>query len=201
MILGVSDLTHGIREFDRLTGVTPRLGGRHPGRDTQNALVTLGDGRYLEILAPADPAVGSTDRRVRATYRDLAFSGWALQTRSIETGIARMRDAGVEISDPLPGSRRTPERTLLEWQTAVARGRGLELAPFLIRWNPETVHPSASSPAGCRLVALELEHPDPGPLGTFFAAAGFNAALRHGASARMTLMLDSPKGRVTFAGP
>src|SRR5262245_27047629 len=144
VILGVTDLAQGIREFEAMTGVPPRLGGRHPGRDTQNALATLGDGRYVEILAPADPAAGSTDRRVRLNYRNLTFPGWALQTRSIETAVARVRDAGVDISDPLPGSRRTPENTLLEWKTAVTRGRGLELAPFLIRWSPDTVHPSAT---------------------------------------------------------
>jgi len=201
LILGVADLAHGVREFEASTGITPRLGGRHPGRDTQNALATLGDGRYLEILAPADPAAGSSDPRVRMTYRNLTFSGWALQTDGIETAVARVRDAGVDISDPIPGSRHTPEGTLLEWKTAVTRGRGLELAPFLIRWNPGTVHPSASSPAGCRLVALELTHPDPGRLQTFFAAAGFSADVRQDAAVRMTFTLDCPKGRVTFAGP
>jgi len=201
VILGVTDLAHGVRQFEAKTGVAPRLGGRHPGRDTQNALATLGDGRYLEILAPADPAAGSTDRRVRLNYRDLTFSGWALQTRSIEAAVARVRDAGVDISDPLPGSRRTPEGTLLEWKTAVLRGSGLELAPFLIRWSLGTVHPSTSSPEGCRLVALELEHPDPEPLQAFFAAADFAATLRQGTELRMTLTLDCPRGRVTFAGP
>lgn len=199
VILGVTDLAHGIREFEAKTGVAPRFGGRHPGRDTQNALATLGDGRYLEILAPGDPAAGSTDRRVRATYSDLTFSGWALQTRDIETVVASLRGAGVDVSDPLPGSRQTPEGALLQWRTAVTRG--LDLAPFFIEWSRGTVHPSASAPAGCRLQDVTLEHPDPGPLKALFAAAGFNASLREGATARMTLTLACPKGRVTFAGP
>lgn len=201
VILGVTDLADGIREFEGLTGITPRFGGRHPGRDTQNALATLGDGRYLEILAPADSAAGSDDRRVRVHYRNLTFSGWALQTRGIETAVARVREAGIDISDPMPGARQTPEGTLLEWKTAVSRGLGLELAPFFIRWSPGTIHPSASSPGGCRLVAVELEHRDPGTLQTFFAAAGFNAALQRGAAVRMTMTLECPKGRVTFTGP
>ena len=199
MILGVSDLAHGIREFEAMTGVAPRFGGRHPRRDTQNALASLGPGRYLEILAPADAKAGSNDPRVN--YEDLTFSAWALQTRGIDDVVVRLRAAGVEIGGSSPGSRETPEGTLLQWKTAAPSGRELELAPFFIEWSVDTVHPSTSSPEGCRLVALELEHPDPGRLQALFATAGFNAALRHGASARMTLTLDCPRGRVTFAGP
>jgi hypothetical protein len=199
VILGVSDLAHGIREFEAMTGVAPRFGGRHPGRDTQNALASLGPGRYLEILAPADPKTGSNDPRVN--YLDLTLSAWALQTRGIDDVVVRSRTAGVEISDSTPGSRETPEGTLLRWKTAAPSGLGLELAPFFIEWSLDTVHPSASSPSGCRLVAFELEHPDPGRLQALFASAGFNAALRRGTSARMTLTLDCPNGRVTFAGP
>jgi len=199
VILGVADLARGIREFEAMTGVAPRFGGRHPRRDTQNALASLGPGRYLEILAPADPNAGSRDPRVN--YQDLTFAGWALQTRGIDAVIVRLRAAGVDIGDSSPGSRETPEGTLLQWTTAAPGGRGLELAPFLIEWSLDTMHPSASSPEGCRLGAINLEHPDPGRLQALFTAAGFNAALRQGASPRMTLTLDCPRGRVTFAGP
>lgn len=199
VILGVSDLAHGIREFEAMTGVAPRFGGRHPGRDTQNALVSLGPGRYLEILAPGDPEAGSRDPRVN--YRDLTFAGWALQTRGIDAVVLRLRAAGVEIGESSPGSRETPEGTLLQWKTAVPSGRGLELAPFFIEWSLGTVHPSANSPEGCRLEALDLQHPSPGRLQTLFAAAGFSAALRQGPAVRMTLALECPKGRVTLGGP
>ena len=199
MILGVSDLAHGIRQFKAMTGVAPRIGGRHPGRDTQNALASLGSDRYIEILAPIDPAAGSKDRRVRGP--GLTFTSWALHTCGIDAVIGRLRAAGVNVGDASPGSRQTPEGALLQWKTAMTDGPGLELAPFFIEWSLDTVHPSASSPAGCRLGAVDLEHPDPGRLQALFAAASFKSALRQGARARMTLTLECPKGRVTFTGP
>jgi hypothetical protein len=83
VILGINDLERGVREFESKTGVAPKRGGEHPGRGTQNALVSLGDGRYLEILAPAatqQPAEGPIPGSRRAS--DGALLAW--QSASVD---------------------------------------------------------------------------------------------------------------------
>lgn len=192
-ILEIDDLDAGIAEFERLTGVKPERGGEHPGRGTQNALVSLGEGRYLEILAP----LPSARKPAAIPFTSLTPSGWALRTSDLDALVASLKAAGFLVVGPTPGSRRRPDGSLLEWQTVSATGNGLDLAPFFIRWSPTSSHPSTTSPAGCTLERFEASAPDADRLRHLFEAIGYNAILRTG-EAGMWLTLRCAKGEVFF---
>ena len=118
VILGINDLERGMREFESRTGVSPRRGGEHPGRGTQNALVALGCGRYLEILAPAATERPDAAREESVSHAELTLVGWALHTPAIAGVVQQLRSAGFEVQGPLPGSRRALDGSLLAWQSA-----------------------------------------------------------------------------------
>jgi hypothetical protein len=194
VILGINSLAAGIQEFARLTGVEPERGGEHPGRGTENALVGLGDGRYLEIVAPLPSAAKPAAIR----FTRLTPFGWALHARDLASVIARLAAAGFDTVGPTPGSRRRPDGSMLEWQTGGATGEGLDLAPFFIQWAAATLHPSTTSPGACRLLRLGLFDPHPEALRRLFDVVGYKADLRAGERA-MRLELQCPKGPVSFS--
>ena len=196
VILGINDLDRGMREFESKTGVSPKRGGEHPGRGTENALVALGGGRYLEILAPTRAQQSAAARDPRIEHTELTLAGWALHTRAIAKIVEQVRSAGIEIQDPTPGSRRTPDGTLLAWQSAAVDQLGV--TPFFIEWSQDTPHPSTTAPSGCTLMTMELEHPSPERLQLLFRTVRLPMKVSKSERSGMTVTLDCPRGRVEF---
>jgi hypothetical protein len=194
VIIAINNLDQGIRDFAELTGVTPIKGGEHPGRSTQNALVSLGSGRYLEILAPAS---GVSNPESVIPFPKLTVGGWALHG-NLDAQLASLKAAGFATVGPTPGSRQKPDGTMLEWRTGGAQGAGLSLAPFLIEWSARTPHPSTTSPTGCRLENVIVREADPANLQKFFTAIGYRGEASKG-DRGMVINLTCPKGKVSFA--
>lgn len=114
LILGISDLDRGIAEFEEKTGVRPVFGGVHPGRGTQNALASLGSGRYIEILAPnpkeENPAQTIDGLKALTTLTPV---GWALAAPDLRTADKQMRERGLRTAPLRAGSRALPGGGLL----------------------------------------------------------------------------------------
>jgi hypothetical protein len=196
IIIGIRSLDAGIREFADRTGVTPVRGGRHPGAGTENALVSLGGGTYLEIIAAVP---GETPARWGSLLgmERLTSAGWAIQTKTITAVVERLKDAGVPHMGPMPGSRQTPDGRLLSWQSAGVGGPGLDGAPFLIEWGAGTPHPSQGAPAGCTLARMTQAATDPAKLNDYFKLVGLDFTAVSGPP-RLTFTLKCPRGEVTF---
>jgi hypothetical protein len=181
--------------------VRAALGGAHPGRGTQNALLSLsapdaqGLGRYLEIIAPDPRQPGGTspvlDRLKRLNRPRLV--GWAAHLRNnIEAFAAKLKQDGIESSGPAPGSRKRPDGTELHWQTLTLEDDAGGLLPFFIEWGAHTVHPSLDAPSGCQLLRFELDTPDPASLAIVTAKLHLDAILIKGAAARLRAVIKGP---------
>jgi catechol 2,3-dioxygenase-like lactoylglutathione lyase family enzyme len=200
LLLGAPDLDAAIDWFEAHTGVRATLGGSHPGMGTRNALVSLGAARYLEIIAP-DPAQSAYGFHIDVrTLPAPRLVTWAASTPSADSLAAAARAVHLEVFGPADGSRARPDGTTLRWRTVGVRTElaspGADPVPFFIEWAPATRHPSGDSPSGCRLVSLELTHPDPARLRDILAALGIDAAIAKAPAPAIRAVLETPKGRV-----
>jgi hypothetical protein len=160
LVVAIRSLDEGMAQFEALTGVTPVVGGKHPGRGTENALVSLGGGSYLEILAPQAGATLSPDDEPLRALAHLTIVDWAVSVPDVDVAVAALKAAGFATSPPKPGARLTPAGERLDWMTFGLTGSSIDMAPFFIRWSPNSRHPSTTTPGGCALERLAARDPE-----------------------------------------
>lgn len=198
VILGIDDLQKGIEELESRTGVRAEFGGAHPGRGTQNALISLGEHHYLEILAPNPKEKGSEMAGELRKLAALTPVGWAARANDLPATQRLLRSHGAQTGEIRPGARKRPDGTRLAWKTLDYTSPASPLLPFFIEWDHATAHPSATSPEGCRLADLILEDPNPAVLRDALRAADVGVEVREGKESRIHLSLACPKGTVNF---
>jgi hypothetical protein len=194
ILLGSSDLERGIAFVEAHTGVRAAFGGVHPGRGTQNALLSLGERRYLEVIAP-DPRQphGNALAAKLETLAEPRLVGWAAHPRNLEALAAELQRAGIVAEGPTPGSRKRPDGQVLHWQTLNLRDDASGLLPFFIEWGAGSPHPSSDAPAGCQLIRLELLTPDPARLAKLAAHMSLEVPIAKAAAPELHAVIEGPK--------
>jgi hypothetical protein len=200
LVYGAPDLDAAIDELEALLGVRAVPGGKHPGAGTHNALLSLGGGSYLEIIAPDPEQDPPTDRPMPFGLDNLEKARlvtWALQVDDVAARVERSRQMGYDPGDPRPMSREVPAGETLNWTlTRAPEPEGDGLVPFLIDWGT-TAHPSATAPEGCTLVRLRGEHPNAAHvLDALLALDTMDITVIPGPEPALIAIIDSPKGEV-----
>lgn len=202
LVYAVPRLTEGIDSIERLTGVRAAMGGKHPGRGTHNALLSLGTGSYLEIIAPdpeqpapAGPRPFGLDR-----LREARLVTWAVRVGDIETRAASAKATGYDPGPVVAMSRRLPGAGELRWRLTLPTERaGDGLVPFLIEWEPGPQHPSQTSPQGAYLAELEGEHPQADAVQAMLDAIGVRLSVTESARPALIATIEGPRGTVLLS--
>jgi len=150
ILVGVPNLEQAVALVERRTAVRPVLGGSHPGSGTRNALISLGNGSYLELIG-VDPAQKSGGfGKFVAGLRRMTPLGWAIRTSDIQRLHRALSERGVRAHSITAGSRLRPDGRRLEWRTFEV-GPEDDVSPFFIEWGKGSAHPSGDASTGCRI--------------------------------------------------
>ncbi len=199
IILGCNNLEAGIAFVEEHTGGRASLGGVHPGLGTANALLSFGDRHYLEIMAPDPHATviqPSSKDKVEYLKRleTPRLITWAVHPPDIEALAKKLRDSGIAIVGPAPGSRKRPDGRVLNWKTFSLADDDHGLLPFFIEWGAGSVHPSMDAPAGCRIEHFAVVDKDTGELSRKFRQIGIDALVEAGEKPQLRVRISGPKG-------
>jgi hypothetical protein len=197
LVYGVPDLEQGVQEIEGKTGVRPTPGGKHAGGLTHNALLSLGEGSYLEIIAPV-PDVDTAPGALPFGLRSPRLVAWAVAADNLEQRVEAARVAGYDPGEVISGARDMPDGTTLSWRLAFPPETDQSIVPFLIQWASEP-HPSATSAKGCRLVSLTAVHPELEKILARLRALSVDLPVTKGDEPRLIATLDTPNGIVELA--
>ncbi|MEL6827627.1 MAG: VOC family protein [Pseudomonadota bacterium] len=200
-VWGASDLAQGCEQMADLLGCAPLPGGQHPGMGTQNALVSLGDGVYLEIIAPSDDPgpEGSLGHRIGALSTPGLIT-WVLRTDALAE-VAKLSatcDQDLTALGPMATQRKTPEGDLLSWELLFLAGHAFGgLLPFFIDWQ-ETIHPSRTAPLAAQLASFAMAGPNATPLNQAFETLEIEQRAKSADTASLKLELRTGDRTVTL---
>ena len=156
-------LEQGVDHVRGCLGVVVPPGGKHPLMGTHNCLMRLGDGLFLEIIAP-DPdarpqrtrwfALDDPDMRARLKH-----------TPQLISSVVRVRDLKAALGgiDKSVGEALPLTRGSMSWLISVPRDGSMPFGgafPTLIEWPPGPHPAEQMADLGCRFEHLSIEHPD-----------------------------------------
>lgn len=209
LAFAVPDLDDAVERFAEEWGCRIHPGGRHPRWGSWNAIVPLGGGVYLEVIAP-HPEAPASGRRVFGldVVESPGLRDWAVRpgssARGIETMAVAAATAGVSMGRISRGSRRAPDGRLLEWRLSDPFADRLgATVPFLIDWH-DTPHPSAMAEPEAELLEMGIGHPEPARVRRALEALGLGdrvavTVVRAGRPGRWA-RLRTPRGEVRLEG-
>lgn len=117
VVIAVADLERTVARYTE-AGFTVAPGGRHPGRNTSNALVVFDDGAYLELITYSKPSPEERWWRELDAHGD-GLVDFALLPKGLQAVIDQARARGLsDLTGPLPGGRLRPDGQQVAWQTA-----------------------------------------------------------------------------------
>jgi hypothetical protein len=196
VVLAISDLDRGIEQLGESCGVLPVRGGEHGHTGTENALLSMGPGAYIEVLAPQDGAELPPQLQPLRGVANLTPVSWAVATRNADLMSQMLRAHGYTVSEPQAGSRETTGGAVIRWRTFQLTAPKIEGAPFFIEWLADTAHPAATSPSGCALLSLELHTPHDEQLRGLMRLLNVQVEVVHGEISRMQVTLQGSRAPV-----
>lgn len=158
LAVSAATLDEGAAVVEAALGLPVGPGGVHPFMGTHNRLLGLGPGEYLEVIA-IDPAAPAPPHprwfRLDRFCGAPRLSNWIVRVEDLDAALVMAPDGAGQAVDL--------ERGAYRWRMAVPADGCLpfdDAFPALIQWRG-SLHPAAQLPdLGCRLVRLEIAHPE-----------------------------------------
>ncbi|WP_367390279.1 VOC family protein [Lewinella sp. LCG006] len=199
IVYAVFDLDRAIADFTQLLGIAPVFGGHHQDRGTKNALLNLGKGCYLEIIA-----IDEWNTRVAPprwmgldVLQKPQITRWCLKSENLAKDQALLKAYDPKMGEQWSGKRQTASGELLAWEMLLPLPEPeVEVVPFMVDWGASAFHPTERLEEKCFWHELILYHPEPMLVESLFGTLAIGFSVKKADQAAISLSIESPLGRV-----
>ncbi|QKY71193.1 VOC family protein [Lentibacillus sp. CBA3610] len=141
IVIAAKNPEKAANDFGQEHGVAVTKGGQHASWGTNNYLAFFRNDCYIEWIGIFDEttAARSSNPLIHLLFRELAEGHEgpiqiALRTNHMDDNIKNLQELNIPFTGPVPGSRKRPDSSLLEWRMLFPEIKG-EVLPFLIEWG------------------------------------------------------------------
>lgn len=201
LVYTVHDLEAGMDWCEEKMGIRPNVGGRHQTQGTKNAVLNLGNGCYLEIIA-TDPA---NDEHTGPRWMGVdlidqpKLTRWALKSSDLSADSQVLQNFNTELGIVKSGQRTLGNGNLLTWQMIMPLAAPeVDVIPFMVDWDSSDVHPTENMPDVCQLIGMEFKHPKPESLAKTMEGLALDLTIAKAAPASIVAIIKTPLGIVTI---
>lgn len=183
---------------ENLFGIRPVFAGQHLGLGTHNALLSLGNRTYFEVIAP-DPKQDIDKNKLWINVSEGStprLSRWVAQTDQLSIIAEMAKEHQIPLGDIRPGSRTQTDGSPISWQATFPDVENFGgLMPFFINWGASP-HPSESLPLAGSLKKIFAVHPKPDLIERYWRTLGIPYEIGYGSNPQLHAWIDTKKGRV-----
>ncbi len=202
LVYATLDLEAEVDVLEQKLGVRAIMGGQHPGKGTWNALMSLGENVYLEIIGP-DPEQmvdGQLPNKFGIDQITASrMSTWVLKSDDPVKLAADAKAYGIDFGEVQDGSRKQTDGALLTWKLSnPVADRESGILPFLIDWG-QSPHPAHNTPKGCELLHLRAEHPEADRIQALLDQLNLELPLTKGEAPKLIAALRTPNGEIELS--
>jgi len=124
--------------------------------------------------------------------------GWAEHRDHLDEFAGVLHAAGVDYAGPVPGSRKRPDGSVLNWKSLPLKEDEHGILPFFIEWSAASAHPSLDAPKGCGIDGLQITTPNPARYRALSKTLDLDVAVGQSKAPRLTANLHGPAGSLTL---
>lgn len=199
IVYSVLDLDKAMDSIEKKLGIRPVYGGYHKTQGTKNALLNLGEGCYLEILAIDEENKEINTPRWMGIdlITESRVTRWAIKSETITQDSETLKSYDSNMGEIYQGSRKTTSGDTLAWKMILPLpSPKIELMPFMVDWSGSAFHPTEKLEDTCSIKEISFEGSAPNKGNLVFDELGISNIITRSANNKISVTIEGPNGLI-----